>query len=417
MSRNALLIGIGLKSNIENSMNELLRLADTAGFTVTHTVTQNILKREPATYIRKGKIEEVLSYTESNKVDIIIFDSELTPTQQFNLEKYLDTIVIDRTALILMIFAQRANTKEGKLQVELARLTYELPRLKGQGIELSQLGGGIGTRGPGEKKLEMEKRKIKDRIAWLRKELKTVERNRELHRDFRNRNDIPQIALIGYTNAGKSTLLNKLTDADVYIADKLFATLDPTRRKLKLSNGRQAIISDTVGFIEQLPHHLVKAFKSTFEEIKDADLLLHVIDLSHDNFYNQTKTVNEVLESMDISGIPILHVYNKIDLLEDDKELFLKHKKEIPFVMVSAAKKTGLDELEKKIEEIISSFWVTLNITLERSNTTAMKQILALSRVINQQEEGDIISMEIIVARSLCDKIKKLLSVTSSLED
>jgi len=316
----AILVGLDLAGatdwSVEESLAELGELARTAGAEVVSQVIQRRQLPDRATLIGQGKVDEVAQLVWSLDADLVIFDDELSPVQHRNLEDALQVKVLDRTELILDIFAQRARSKEGKLQVELAQLQYLLPRLAGKGHELSRLGGGIGTRGPGETKLEADRRRIRQRISALRRELEDVIAQRDLLRQERVRNRIPVVALVGYTNAGKSTLFNALVgNEEVYTADQLFATLDPTMRAIELDDARKIIISDTVGFIRKLPHHLVAAFRGTLEEVVEADLLLHVIDVSEPNFEDRMDAVNEVLQELGAVGKPTITVFNKADLL------------------------------------------------------------------------------------------------------
>lgn len=297
---------------VEENLKELAELSEDAGLEVVDTFVQKRNNPEPGTFIGKGKALELAEIVEDDS--IVIFDDELTPAQQGNLSDLLDTAVIDRTQLILDIFAQRAQSNEGKIQVELAQLNYLLPRLTGKGKALSRLGGGIGTRGPGETKLETDRRRIRKRISDLKSDLEKVRQTRGLQRQGRESTQVPVVALVGYTNAGKSTLLRALTGTDAYIADQLFATLDPAIRRWDLQEGRWVYLSDTVGFIRKLPHTLVAAFQATLEEVVHADLLLHVIDASHPQSLEQKEAVEEVLKEIGATQ-PIISVYNKIDLL------------------------------------------------------------------------------------------------------
>jgi len=354
MIHKGIVVGMTPENEPRHSLEEIIRLAETANINVRHKMVQNVKKINPATCIGKGKVHEIADLVKKDDINVVVFDFELTPSQESNLEKLIDTRIIDRTGIILDIFARRAHTKEGKLQVELAQLTYKLSRLKGVGVNMSRLGGGIGTRGPGEQKLEVDRRTIRDRISKLKDELKCVEKSRNLHHRQRRRRNLIQIAIVGYTNAGKSTLINLLTSANAFVEDKLFATLDPLTKKLYLPNGTHAVITDTVGFIERLPHHLVDAFKSTFEEVKEANLILHIIDVANDDFFKQTETVKEVLASMHADHIPTLYIYNKIDVKNIDKETFLRHPKERPFVMMSAKDGTGSEELIEKMQTLLA---------------------------------------------------------------
>ena len=307
--------GAGLFS-AQESIEELARLSETAGLTVSGQTIQYLRTGvHPASFIGAGKIEEVKRLQEELQAGVVIFDESLSPAQQRNLERALGCKVIDRSQLILDIFAQRAHSQAGKLQVELAQLEYLRPRLTRQWTHLSRLGGGVGTRGPGESQLEVDRRRIRERIATLRRKLHEVERTRSLHRQERARVPFPCVALVGYTNAGKSTLMNRLTQAEVFVEDKLFATLDPTSRRLDLPNGQSALITDTVGLINKLPHQLVDAFRGTLEEIRTADVLLHVIDATHPRWSEHQSIAERVLEDMGVRNKPTITVFNKIDRL------------------------------------------------------------------------------------------------------
>jgi GTP-binding protein HflX len=415
----AILVGIGKKDELHSSMEELTKLVETMGVEPILSLTQELKSINNATFIGKGKIQEIKNALEENKARYVILDIELSASQHGNLEKELEVTILDRTAVILEIFSQRARTKEGKIQVELARLNYAQTRLRGHGVEMSRLGGGSAAinRGPGETKLESDRRVIKEKIIKLKEELVKLEKQRDLHHKHRERNAIPQIAIAGYTNAGKSTLLNKLTNAEVFVEDKLFATLDPTTRQLHLPSGKEVIITDTVGFIEKLPHHLVKAFKSTFEEIIHADLILHVINLGDPNFDKQTKTVNEVLEEMNAKEIPVLHVYNKIDISVETRETFLRTKKEIPFVNISALTGAGIPELFDKIEAIMKDFWVTLKMKMDTINSLAMSIIMTSGKILDQKEEKDGLYMEVQLPKIEAEKVKKALGMLEKKKD
>jgi len=297
------------------SLAELARLADTAGLQVAGQTMQPLRRINAATFIGMGKVDEIRALADANGGNVVIFDDALSPAQQRNLETRLDRKVIDRSALILDIFAQRARSLEGKMQVELAQLQYLLPRLTRQWTHLSRLGGGVGTRGPGETQLEVDRRRVRERIAQLRRRLGDVERTRGLHRHERETVPFPTVALVGYTNSGKSTLMNTLTRAGVLVEDRLFATLDPTIRRLRLPEGLTVLLADTVGFIHKLPHQLVEAFKSTLEEVRAADLLVHLVDASHPTWAEHVQIVQDVLRELEADGRPMLLVLNKIDLL------------------------------------------------------------------------------------------------------
>ncbi len=295
-------------------IRELASLADTAGVEVVGEAVQTVRRINPASFIGQGKVEEVRGRAEETKADVVIFDEPLSPAQQRNLERELNRKVIDRSALILDIFAQRARSLEGKMQVELAQLQYLLPRLTRQWTHLSRLGGGVGTRGPGETQLEVDRRRVRTRIGQLHRRLRDVERTRGLHRHERASVPFPTVALVGYTNSGKSTLMNRLTQAGVLVEDRLFATLDPTVRRLRLPEGLTVLLADTVGFIHKLPHQLVEAFKGTLEEVREADLLLHVIDVAQSTWPEQAQVVEAVLEEIGAGDRPAIRVFNKTDL-------------------------------------------------------------------------------------------------------
>jgi GTP-binding protein HflX len=337
----------------EDSLEELAQLAISAGATPAFRVLQERFLPNPRTLIGRGKAEEVRAICEEG-VDLVIFDDDLTGSQQRNLEGVLGRKVVDRTGLILDIFAQRARSKEGKLQVELAQLHYLLPRLTGRGVELSQLGGGIGTRGPGETQLEVDRRRIRRRIVKIEEELQKVRRHRALLRRGRQKQALLTAAFVGYTNAGKSSLLNALAHAALPVADKFFATLDPTVRKVIVPGGRVILLSDTVGFIRKLPHQLVAAFKATLEEVRASDLLLHVIDISHPNWQNQAQAVTAVLEELGAGAKPLINVYNKIDKLPYPEGVaFLARR---PGSAVTSARTgTGLADLKHTIAESLKA--------------------------------------------------------------
>lgn len=347
------LIGVAVSDNddTKESLEELKELADTAGAFTVGMVIQNREHIHPSTYIGKGKIEEVRQMIFETDATGVICDDELSPAQLKNLEDALQTKVLDRTILILDIFARRASTKEGKLQVEMAQLKYRSTRLVGLRNSLSRLGGGIGTRGPGEKKLEMDRRHIRERLGQLKRETDDLKKNRETARSLRSRSNIPVIAIVGYTNAGKSTLINYLTNAGVLEEDKLFATLDPTTRSYTMESGQQVLFTDTVGFIRKLPHHLIDAFRSTLEEAKYADLILHVVDSVNPDAYKQMHIVYDTLANLGIRDKTIITVFNKQDKLEE--ELALKDFKADHTVKISAKTGMGVDQLLELIEKVL----------------------------------------------------------------
>ncbi|MCH6266204.1 GTPase HflX [Neobacillus citreus] len=348
----AILVGCQIDDDdlrFQYSMDELGSLTETAQGEVLASLVQKRDRLHPATYIGKGKVEELSALVAELEVDLVIFNDELSPSQKRNLASAIEARIIDRTQLILDIFAQRARSKEGKLQVELAQLQYILPRLAGQGTALSRLGGGIGTRGPGETKLESDRRHIRRRIDDIKGQLSVVVQHRERYRERRKKNKAFQVAIVGYTNAGKSTLFNRLSEADSYEENQLFATLDPMTRKLILPSGFLSLITDTVGFIQDLPTALIAAFRSTLEEVKEADLLLHVVDMSNPDYFQHEKTVNKLLEDLDVKDIPQLTVYNKRDLQHPD----FVPTADTPTVFISAFNEEDRHALKVKIEQLV----------------------------------------------------------------
>lgn len=390
MSERAILIGMEWGRNdslwtVDDSLEELKQLADTAGATVIKKFIQKRSKPDPAFFIGRGKVQELALYAQQENIDLCIFDDELSPAQQRNIESVMGIRILDRTALILDIFAQRARTNEGKLQVELAQLQYTLPRIMGKGLMLSRLGGGIGTRGPGETKLEVDRRRIRDRIAFIKDQIEKVKAVRSLHRSKRKKNNVFEVSLVGYTNAGKSTLLNTLTNSDIYAKDQLFATLDPTTRQLTLPNKQEIIITDTVGFIQRLPHQLIAAFRSTLEVVTEADLLVHVIDVSHELYKEQAAAVHEVLKEIGAETKPVITVYNKIDKLPPDSKLADRLALEEDTVCISAAKKLNLETLQQMIESHLKSKAVEVTLCIPYAETAKAAQLHETANVLEQE--------------------------------
>lgn len=369
----------------ETSLEELARLAETAGASVAGRHLQELRSPQPATFIGKGQADELARMTVEGNYDVVIFDEDLSPTQNRNLEKTIGAKVIDRTGLILDIFARRARTREGKLQVELAQLRYLLPRLAGRGKEFSQLAGGIGTRGPGETRLEMDRRKARVRIALVRRELARVQAHRKLHRSKREKVPIATVALVGYTNAGKSTLMNCLTAASVLVEDKLFATLDPTVRRLKLPSGREILVSDTVGFVRKLPHQLVDSFRATFEEVAAANLLINVIDLSHPRYEDQIRVVEGVLEELNLGRMPVLKVYNKGDLAEKELAATLGEGE----IVISAREREGIDRLVMAIERKLSDSFRLVLLCLPYDAGSDLSLLYRTGRILSREDRQD----------------------------
>ena len=395
---------------IEDSVEELKQLADTAGAQVVARFLQKRPKPDPAFFIGKGKVQELALFVQQENVDLCIFDDELSPAQQRNIEQAMGIRVLDRTALILDIFAQRARTNEGKLQVELAQLQYNLPRIMGKGLSLSRLGGGIGTRGPGETKLEVDRRRIRDRIAYIKECIGKVKSVRTLHRASRNKASVPTVSLVGYTNAGKSTLLNTLTNSDIYAKDQLFATLDPTTRQLDLPDKQQAILTDTVGFIQRLPHQLVAAFQSTLEEVIEADVLLHVIDVSHELYKEQSNAVYHVLEQIGAKDKTIITVYNKIDKLPEDSALPARLAQEENSVCISAKAGLNLDKLLEMIAENLKLKSVEDYFLIPYSESAVAAKLHSVGTVLEQEYLAEGTQLKVRLDANQLSEFEKYLS-------
>lgn len=386
----------------EDSLRELTLLADTAGLDVVGSISQKLSHPYPKFFIGPGKLREIGRIREELDFDLLIFDDELTPGQTRNIEQELSMGVLDRTALILDIFAQHARTHEGRIQVELAQYEYLLPRLRRQWTHLERqagqggtsAGGVVGLRGPGETQLEVDRRVIDQRITWLKEQLADVHRHRELYRKQRRKQAVPVVALVGYTNAGKSTLMNALTDANVHVEDQLFATLDPTTRQVTLPNGQNVLLTDTVGFIQKLPTQLVAAFRATLEEISEADLLLHVIDCTHPNAQQQEQSVDATLEELGVADKPTLIVFNKIDQMPNAQEATAQHivnEQHLPrnYVAVSAQRKWGLDTLGARIEEMLSMGMIQLDALIPYHRNDLVSLWHRRGLVLNEQYEAN----------------------------
>lgn len=401
-----ILVGVQADDNedTEKSLDELEELAQTAGAETVGRIIQNREQIHPGTYVGKGKLDEIKNLLWETDATGIICDDELSPAQLGNLQDALDTKVMDRTLIILDIFAERASTNEGKIQVELAQLKYRQSRLVGLGKSLSRLGGGIGTRGPGEKKLEMDRRLIKGRIAQLNRELKDVKRHREVTREQRSRNHIPVIAIVGYTNAGKSTLLNRLTGASVLEEDKLFATLDPMTRGLKLPSGQEVLLTDTVGFIRKLPHHLIEAFKSTLEEAKYADMILHVVDVSNPQMDEQMYTVYETLQNLDVKDKVVITAFNKQDRLTEVP--IIRDFKADHIANISARTGQGLDALQSVIEQILRERKIEISRTYSYADAGKIQLIRKYGELLEEEYREDGIFVHAFVPKELYGKIE-----------
>ena len=371
---------------IEYRQLELKRLAHSAGVEIVAFMTCRREKASPKLFIGKGKTFELLEEVQETNADMVIFNNDLSASQQKNLEDILGVKTIDRTQLILDIFADRAKSREGKIQVELAQLLYLLPRLSGKGIQLSRLGGGVGTKGPGEQKLEVDRRRIRTKISHLKKDLKEITEKRKIMRAKRNKISARSIALVGYTNSGKSTLFNTLTKANIFVNDQLFSTLDPTIRKLKLSNKQIVLISDTVGFVNDLPHHLIESFKATLEEAVEADLLFFVVDISDERLFDQKYSVYEVLKSLKVLNKPIVSVLNKVDKSgKNVSEIRRILNKFDDGIVISALTGLGVEALKDKIVELVAQDMVMIEINIPHKYFSVISMI---------QEKGDILEQE-----------------------
>ncbi len=408
-----LITGNARRTHVEDALEELAGLADAAAIEPVLRVTQDRDRPDPATLIGSGKLESLKAACAEADLSLVIFDSELTPAQLRNIEKILELRVIDRTQLILDIFARRARTREGKLQVELAQLRYLLPRLVGASAALSRLGGGIGTRGPGETKLETDRRRIRLRIGSLTDDLAQVRRRRGQLRDRRRRAELPVVALVGYTNAGKTTLFNRLTHDSAVASDALFVTLDPLTRELKLPNRQQAALSDTVGFIDRLPHTLVAAFRATLEEVADADLLLHVVDASIDDYERHMQAVDRVLGEVDAGDVPMLLVFNKADRLDPGAREHLRQAYE-GSLQISALHGDGTDDLLTEVARALGldTRRVTLSFDQARSeDREAIERLYKVARVLSHDADGDRVSIEAEVPRRLMQRLQEGLAL------
>ena len=405
LQEKVILVGVSEQEgdDAEDSLVELAELVRTAGAQVVGTLIQKRELIHPGTYVGTGKVAEIAELIEQTGATGIVCDDELSPAQLKNLEDQLQTKVMDRTLIILDIFADRATTSEGKIQVELAQLKYRMSRLAGLGRSMSRLGGGIGTRGPGEKKLEIDRRLIKDRIAQLNRELKEVQKHRDVARAQRTRNQIPVVAIVGYTNAGKSTQLNHLTDAGVLEEDKLFATLDPTTRLLELPGRQQVLLTDTVGFIRKLPHHLIEAFKSTLEEAKYADYIFHVVDASNPQRDKQMHIVYETLDQLGVKDKTVVTLFNKQDLRTDDEPM---HDFRADHTLaISAAKNEGLEEIKELLSEILRENKIYIERVIPYADAGMIQMIRKQGELISEEYEADGIAVKAYVPMEVYGKL------------
>ena len=389
--------------NCDSSLDELEELAKTAGAVVIGKVTQKRDRPDSAAFLGSGRLEELAEFCENNEIDLVIADSELSPAQLRNIENATKVRVIDRTTLILDIFAERALSNEGKLQVELAQLKYSRPRLTGQGIKLSRLGGGIGTRGPGETKLETDKRHIRRRIKSLSEELEALEKRRGLARARREKDGVETVVIVGYTNAGKSTLMNALTEAGVLAQDKLFATLDPTSRALTLADGRKVMLIDTVGFIRRLPHNLVEAFKSTLEEAVCAKVILNVCDASDEECAEHLQVTNELLDDLGCSGKPIIPVFNKCDIAFEEGEYLSQP----GAVKISALEKKGLDELLEAVAKALPPTRARAKMLIPYSDGAAAAALRRDGVISEEEYRADGLYLDLVADVGMIDRYQK----------
>ncbi len=407
VTERVVLVGVG-RGMEESDLDELAALADSAGAEPVARVLQTRQDPDPATYVGKGKLEEIHRVVHASRAEAVIFDSELSPGQLRNLEERLKVKVVDRTALILDIFALHARSREGKAQVELAQLNYLLPRLRGWGEAMSRMGGGIGARrGPGETKMEIDRQHIRRRITKLKRDIKDLARTRDVKRANRERSGIPQVAIAGYTNAGKSTLMRALTRADVVVADQLFATLDPTTRRLRLPNGRDATISDTVGFVSKLPHDLVEAFRSTLEEVTRSDLVLHVADAAFPDLEAQVEAVRGVLDQIGAGAIPEVLALNKVDLLEerDRERVSARFPGALP---VSALTGEGLDALLEEVAVSIPRFPVTVTVLVPHDRGDLVALLHREAEVLSEEPREDGIEVRARVGERVFAQVREL---------
>jgi GTP-binding protein HflX len=411
----AVLVGVDLPSRepkvpLQYSLDELERLAETAGASVLGKYSQQVRSVTPATLIGRGKVDEIQKSLQQSHADLVIFDEDLTPAQQRNLEAAFKIRVIDRSQLILDIFAQRARSSEGKLQVELAQLEYLLPRLTRQWTHLSRLGGGIGTRGPGETQLEVDRRRIRERISHLKRRLKTVERTRALQRKERDAVPFATVALVGYTNAGKSTLMNTLTRAGVFVEDKLFATLDPTTRALRLPNGDKVMIVDTVGFINKIPHSLIEAFKSTLEAVSRADLLLHLVDMANPLYDEQIHVIEKVLDEIGAGEIATVLVPNKVDLASSAEVRKLKSTNGSEVCPISALTGAGVSELMEAVGKVLDRKKEKFHACFTPVQGGLVALLRERGRIVHERYDGDLLRITAMVTPKLAGQMRKLLS-------
>lgn len=406
-------VGLNYKKGLPEYKDQALELKELALSTGVKVMEELLYFRDKLTadlYIGEGKVEEIKQLCQKKSIDTVIFNNDLSGTQQRNLEGILEKKTIDRTQLILDIFARHAKTMEGKMQVELAQLEYLLPRLTGKGIALSRLGGGIGTRGPGEQKLEVDRRKIKDHISRLKKDLESLVQRREIVRKKRKESSVPTVTLIGYTSAGKSTLLNSLTGSRQRVSKYLFTTLDPLSRSINLSNNQKIVLSDTVGFIDNLPTHLIEAFKATLEEVTEADLLIHILDISDPRFYEHNDAVWDVLERLNTTEKPMVTVLNKVDKLSD-RDWLGKYQQDFPdSIAISALTGENLAGLLSLIEQKLEKMVVSISLTLPLGRMDLVDLIYREGQVKSIKYTADSINIEAVLSSVACHKLKNYVN-------
>ncbi|HZY10436.1 MAG TPA: GTPase HflX [Bacteroidota bacterium] len=403
----AVMTGRAKRADIEEQLDELILLADTAGVKVRQTIIQERDRIDPATFIGSGKAEEIGNLVSEEKTDVVIFDDDLSPVQLRNLEKFIQCKIIDRSGLILDIFASRAKTKEAMTQVELAQLQYFLPRLTRQWTHLSKQYGGVGTKGPGEQQIETDRRAIRTRISHLREKLKQISKEREVQR--KGRKELQRVALVGYTNAGKSTLLRLFSGANVLIENRLFATLDTTVRRVLLSPTKTILLSDTVGFIRKLPPHLIASFRSTLAETAEADILLHVVDISQPSFDDHIATVNETLENLNAAGKPTIFVFNKIDVLKDRSIIPELSRTYQPSVFISAERGINISDLKTKLLELLEQDSTEQTITMKQSDYRTIAKLHEFAEIIKEEYEDNSVTVRFRVNQKNMERLKKLL--------
>ncbi len=395
------------KPQVEEYLDELVLLTDTAGADVCHKITQERSRIDPATFIGSGKAAEIGQLVEDEEIDLVIFDDDLSPVQIRNLEKSISCKILDRSGLILDIFASRAKTKEAMTQVELAQLQYNLTRLTRQWTHLSKQYGGVGTKGPGETQIETDRRAIRARISHLKQKLQRISNEREVQR--KGREELPRVAMVGYTNAGKSTLLRLMSGADVLVEDRLFATLDTTVRQVGLGPGKKILLSDTVGFIRKLPPHLIASFRSTLAEVSEADILLHVIDISHPQFREHVTVVEDTLDELNAAGKPTVYVFNKIDKLSD-RSIIVELKNDYPCsAFISAERGISISSLTDKLSELLERDVFEQTLRVEQSDYGTISKLHEIAEIQEQQYEENSILVRFRISRKNMDRLRKLL--------